>query len=160
MAEIRAGRTNPSIEEILRSAPWVSLEEHPDQLRERVDHSISMAHTLREQYRVELLATKPDLKDRVRRPSQEALGKAEDLLYTGTVAAADGTISPVPLLGGSKIQVGVVIVFNSGEVVDLVTRVFEAELTEGAADRKSTRLNSSHSQISYAVFCLKKKKNK
>src|SRR5206468_10569785 len=32
----------------------------------------------------------------------------------------------------------------------------------GAArrDRKSTRLNSSHDQISYAVFCLKKKKNK
>src|SRR2546427_7992383 len=27
-------------------------------------------------------------------------------------------------------------------------------------DRKSTRLNSSHSQISYAVFCLKKKKRK
>src|SRR5256886_4399807 len=32
-----------------------------------------------------------------------------------------------------------------------------AEHTD-AADRKSTRLNSSHSQISYAVFCLKKKK--
>src|SRR2546427_1615670 len=29
-----------------------------------------------------------------------------------------------------------------------------------AQDRKSTRLNSSHSQISYAVFCLKKKKNR
>src|SRR5206468_13119653 len=29
-----------------------------------------------------------------------------------------------------------------------------------AGDRKSTRLNSSHDQISYAVFCLKKKKNK
>src|SRR2546430_8800212 len=29
-----------------------------------------------------------------------------------------------------------------------------------SGDRKSTRLNSSHSQISYAVFCLKKKKNK
>src|SRR2546430_9115820 len=29
----------------------------------------------------------------------------------------------------------------------------------GLLDRKSTRLNSSHSQISYAVFCLKKKKN-
>src|SRR2546430_11683128 len=28
----------------------------------------------------------------------------------------------------------------------------------GTGDRKSTRLNSSHSQISYAVFCLKKKK--
>src|SRR3712207_7361861 len=31
---------------------------------------------------------------------------------------------------------------------------------EGIGDRKSTRLNSSHDNISYAVFCLKKKKNK
>src|SRR2546427_2684617 len=31
---------------------------------------------------------------------------------------------------------------------------------EMVLDRKSTRLNSSHSQISYAVFCLKKKKNR
>src|SRR5256886_2801684 len=31
-------------------------------------------------------------------------------------------------------------------------------LGTAAADRKSTRLNSSHSQISYAVFCLKKKR--
>src|SRR2546427_3889052 len=31
---------------------------------------------------------------------------------------------------------------------------------ERTGDRKSTRLNSSHSQISYAVFCLKKKKKK
>src|SRR5216683_5948379 len=30
----------------------------------------------------------------------------------------------------------------------------------GTQDRKSTRLNSSHDQISYAVFCLKKKKKK
>src|SRR5688572_32081299 len=35
-----------------------------------------------------------------------------------------------------------------------------AEALEYAQDRKSTRLNSSHSQISYAVFCLKKKKKK
>src|SRR5690606_39975882 len=35
------------------------------------------------------------------------------------------------------------------------TLVFEDELEE---DRKSTRLNSSHVKISYAVFCLKKKK--
>src|SRR2546430_12758042 len=37
----------------------------------------------------------------------------------------------------------------------------QARLADAAAhgDRKSTRLNSSHSQISYAVFCLKKKKN-
>src|SRR5256886_3806765 len=33
-----------------------------------------------------------------------------------------------------------------------------APVSSFARDRKSTRLNSSHSQISYAVFCLKKKK--
>src|SRR2546430_13103212 len=37
-----------------------------------------------------------------------------------------------------------------------VPRVVSAEYS--GKDRKSTRLNSSHSQISYAVFCLKKKK--
>src|SRR2546430_5078874 len=40
-----------------------------------------------------------------------------------------------------------------------VAEVFvEGERDLPIADRKSTRLNSSHSQISYAVFCLKKKK--
>src|SRR5438270_6555204 len=34
-----------------------------------------------------------------------------------------------------------------------------SQIVFGVIDRKSTRLNSSHSQISYAVFCLKKKKN-
>src|SRR5688572_16410222 len=41
-----------------------------------------------------------------------------------------------------------------GDVWDVVA----GGLGELGADRKSTRLNSSHSQISYAVFCLKKKK--
>src|SRR3712207_7776324 len=37
----------------------------------------------------------------------------------------------------------------------------DADLADGVTrlDRKSTRLNSSHANISYAVFCLKKKKN-
>src|SRR4051812_49705204 len=40
--------------------------------------------------------------------------------------------------------------------VDVAGRVHSDPL--GAGDRKSTRLNSSHMSISYAVFCLKKKK--
>src|SRR5947207_4831925 len=35
-----------------------------------------------------------------------------------------------------------------------------AGIAEVSSDRKSTRLNSSHTVISYAVFCLKKKKSK
>src|SRR2546427_9335296 len=40
-----------------------------------------------------------------------------------------------------------------------VATTVEAAVFARAGDRKSTRLNSSHSQISYAVFCLKKKKH-
>src|SRR3712207_7806556 len=38
-------------------------------------------------------------------------------------------------------------------------RVARRQAGEEREDRKSTRLNSSHANISYAVFCLKKKKN-
>src|SRR2546430_11046713 len=41
-----------------------------------------------------------------------------------------------------------------GDGAKRIVRIF---LRYDARDRKSTRLNSSHSQISYAVFCLKKK---
>src|SRR2546430_8192038 len=43
--------------------------------------------------------------------------------------------------------------------IDLLPVEQRNTLRDGPEDRKSTRLNSSHSQISYAVFCLKKKKN-
>src|SRR2546427_1955712 len=48
-----------------------------------------------------------------------------------------------------------------GPALDLLSHpASRARQHDGAdRDRKSTRLNSSHSQISYAVFCLKKKKN-
>src|SRR2546427_9568031 len=61
----------------------------------------------------------------------------------GVRAVADGRGVPGDRIGGRRVlraQVGAV----------------HQELHSG--DRKSTRLNSSHSQISYAVFCLKKKK--
>src|SRR3989442_6522772 len=51
-----------------------------------------------------------------------------------------------------------------GPVTDNAQSVYELSQIEKvpgirAEDRKSTRLNSSHVRISYAVFCLKKKKN-
>src|SRR3712207_8258394 len=50
------------------------------------------------------------------------------------------------------------------EYVDFITkdsdsRILAVELDGQELDRKSTRLNSSHANISYAVFCLKKKSN-
>src|SRR2546430_3603985 len=43
-------------------------------------------------------------------------------------------------------------------LMNAFTSLTIAAMLVGCGDRKSTRLNSSHSQISYAVFCLQKKK--
>src|SRR2546430_12341591 len=50
-------------------------------------------------------------------------------------------------------------VIRQRAVVEDAILVIRAQRDGAGRDRKSTRLNSSHSQISYAVFCLKKKKN-
>src|SRR5207253_10308334 len=55
------------------------------------------------------------------------------------------------------------VVTLTGEVPDDTARLAAYKLAseeKGVADRKSTRLNSSHVAISYAVFCLKKKNKK
>src|SRR3712207_7006789 len=53
------------------------------------------------------------------------------------------------------------IVFAFDPVLTLEAETFAEEFVfKLELDRKSTRLNSSHANISYAVFCLKKKKNK
>src|SRR3712207_7637662 len=50
---------------------------------------------------------------------------------------------------------------ESGMVVPMATtNLFTHPIFKDGADRKSTRLNSSHANISYAVFCLKKKTHK
>src|SRR2546430_13301505 len=67
----------------------------------------------------------------IRRPPRSTLfptRRSSDLAITGTVQDSSGAVVP------------------------------DLPLTITNVDRKSTRLNSSHSQISYAVFCLKKKK--
>lgn len=133
LAREGVGSTKPSIADLLAAAPWRPLEEHLDGLRERVDNSVTAAHEMRAAYREELLRRDPSLPDRIKRPSSDALSRAQERIKSGTVAAADGTVSGVPLLGGSKIQVGVVIVSSAGEVLNLVTRVFEVELSSGAS---------------------------
>lgn len=118
-----------SLADILAVAPWMELETYFDHLRDRVDAAVLASHERRDQLRAEILAENPDLSSQIRRPSPEKMEWAKKLLSSGIVAASDGTVAAVPLLSGTKIQVGVVIVTNTGESVGLVTRVFEHELT-------------------------------
>src|SRR5690606_42015100 len=60
------------------------------------------------------------------------------------------------LLPGEKLRPVIQGPAQEGQVVD--HRLGQVALLPVLVDRKSTRLNSSHVKISYAVFCLKKKK--
>src|SRR5438876_8808099 len=67
------------------------------------------------------------------------------------------------LKAGSEIVDQTKEVFARGDLIVKVKEPLKSEfplLRRGQIDRKSTRLNSSHPSISYAVFCLKKKKKK
>src|SRR5699024_175066 len=57
---------------------------------------------------------------------------------------------------GPRIALAVLSVFNPDEVRQYIDQQDDKAFTK---DRKSTRLNSSHVSISYAVFCLKKKRH-
>src|SRR3712207_6884460 len=59
---------------------------------------------------------------------------------------------------GAPVINGIPIVVKMAEMAVKLRRLTGLGVSRVSEDRKSTRLNSSHANISYAVFCLKKKK--
>src|SRR5438270_5801097 len=74
--------------------------------------------------------------------------RAEELIGIAPLLPADGQVMLVGINSRRR---------DIGVVQEVELRV--EPCVGNGSDRKSTRLNSSHSQISYAVFCLKKKRN-
>src|SRR5699024_2537578 len=72
---------------------------------------------------------------------------------TGTIGGVDLTV--LPLL--NAILNGIAFLFLIGALVSIKKKNIKVHRRFIYADRKSTRLNSSHVSISYAVFCLQKK---
>src|SRR2546430_6097808 len=94
----------------------------------------------------------------IRRPPRSTLFPYTTLFRSveGRGLEIDGLVHVV---GGGVISVGEPVLedFLFGRSRFEGDVAFEPGTPEQKIDRKSTRLNSSHSQISYAVFCLKKK---
>src|SRR3712207_7587904 len=93
----------------------------------------------------------------IRRPPRSTLFpyttlfRSQDRLEDGREIAGRAADGTQDLAGGGLAVKG------AGQIA--VARLYLLEQAR-VLDRKSTRLNSSHANISYAVFCLKKKKNK
>src|SRR2546427_3276536 len=87
----------------------------------------------------------------IRRPPRSTLFPYTTLFRSGREDALSDLLQHARTLAGR------------GELAEAAATLQRARLFDAGhadLDRKSTRLNSSHSQISYAVFCLKKKKTK
>src|SRR5438034_3617154 len=80
----------------------------------------------------------------IRRPPRSTL-------FPYTTLFRSATASSTTVSGSSQVK-------NRGPMAQVILTPLTASAVGGGRDRKSTRLNSSHTVISYAVFCLKKKK--
>src|SRR5687768_18274145 len=92
----------------------------------------------------------------LRRPPRSTLFPYTTLFRSGNLRGAQGRDRQLALGGGSVLP-------QDGQAAGLAglgnRHRVQAHSAFDLRDRKSTRLNSSHGYISYAVFCLKKKKN-
>src|SRR2546422_2404766 len=101
-----------------------------------------------------------------------ALLLAGPLVYAGCAGAGPGNVATPPPRPGSLVTQEAIAASGAKTAWDALKRTVPyvhlresrgrpARITRRgpARDRKSTRLNSSHGYISYAVFCLKKKKH-
>src|SRR3712207_6893335 len=85
----------------------------------------------------------------IRRPPRSTLFPYTTLFRSYDIK--DGKVTM--LTDGKRSQNGGIVWSNDDKRI-----AYTSTRRNGAEDRKSTRLNSSHANISYAVFCLKKKK--
>src|SRR5438445_13123566 len=88
----------------------------------------------------------------LRRPPRSTLFPYTTLFRSWATLIVPGSVGPKPRPKG----------VGDGQLVHIPVppRVRYTDGRTNARDRKSTRLNSSHANISYAVFCLKKKKQR
>src|SRR3712207_7661739 len=91
----------------------------------------------------------------IRRPPRSTLFPYTTLFRSGIGTQANGT-SPLIISGSSSPSLCQP---SASSHQEMATQTSSVTGERKATDRKSTRLNSSHANISYAVFCLKKKKH-
>src|SRR5688572_5195219 len=94
---------------------------------------------------------------------QKSLGKfvEKGKMTAAESEAAFGRIATTTEIGDlANCDLIIEAIFENFDAKAAAFKELDALASKFSKDRKSTRLNSSHSQISYAVFCLKKKKKK
>src|SRR3712207_8977416 len=92
----------------------------------------------------------------IRRPPRSTLFPYTTLFRSAVAVGGHGDEADLAA-GVDVADLDLELVADVHDVLDLADPLAATELADVDEDRKSTRLNSSHANISYAVFCLKKK---
>src|SRR5690554_7300371 len=98
----------------------------------------------------------------IRRPPRSTLFPYTTLFRSRKKQTGEGKVIHPEYLSGnwlSFVSSQPLVWFYQEQKVPIPLFAYASEEARNYPDRKSTRLNSSHVRISYAVFCLKKKKN-
>src|SRR3712207_8076834 len=94
----------------------------------------------------------------IRRPPRSTLFPYTTLFRSAAAFSRLGPLSRrFPRSASVRFHLGVLLLWQ-GDLDEAERQLELARQAAPGSDRKSTRLNSSHANISYAVFCLKKKK--
>src|SRR5688572_4472335 len=88
------------------------------------------------------------------RALRAAMRAAPDVILIGEIRDRETMESAIALAGTGHLAIATLHANNCAETLDRIINLFPRDQHAQILDRKSTRLNSSHSQISYAVFCL------
>src|SRR3712207_7800857 len=92
----------------------------------------------------------------IRRPPRSTLFPYTTLFRSVVAVEDDVVLVEAPVPGDAEDALDLLV----GEALEHHSTTRPWRTVFSVTDRKSTRLNSSHANISYAVFCLKKKKNR
>src|SRR3712207_7801238 len=94
----------------------------------------------------------------IRRPPRSTLFPYTTLFRSDGVDHGDQVVDAPGVHRHAEADLGLdLVALGHRDVAHVVAEARQPQRAGGGRDRKSTRLNSSHANISYAVFCLKKK---
>src|SRR5690606_40604224 len=92
------------------------------------------------------------------KPKLQAPPMYKVLMFNDDYTPMDFVVEVLEVFFGMNREMATKVMLTVHTEGKAVCGVFTRDIAETKADRKSTRLNSSHVKISYAVFCLKKKR--
>ncbi len=140
----------PTFEELVDLQKWDTVEDYFAKCGDLITQDVEACATLRAALRREL--DKPEIRERVQRPTESELEQAAEALFSGEVCAVDGTLAVIPSQSGGRARIGITATSYSGERIKRVLFVSYRNLAQPA--RTATEFFKKLKQVNRASALL------